>query len=147
VTLLDDLDRRRERANRDAENSARLAQAYAVFTTEGQGTNQFEERVSFGLTFVEKPIVGYASMCDIEELADILEVDVEEVPLPVCAGYVTHWDQDERDFYTGCWIAARVSFPSLDLVDVQALPIIEHHFTFSAIGMKDIPPNMEDETE
>lgn len=147
MTLLDDLDRRRERAQRDAENGARMAQAYAVFTTTGQGTSQYEQRVSFGLTFIEKPVISYASMCDMEELADVLEVDAEDAVLPVCAGYVTEWDQDERDFYTGCWLAARVTFPSADAIDPEAMPVIEHHFTFSATGMKDIPPNLADAVE
>lgn len=143
--LLDDLDRRREEVQRTQENSARMAQSYAVFKTTGQGTMQYEERVDFGLTFIEKPIVSYASGCDVDDLSDILGIeDSDEVVLPICAGYVTHWDQDDRDFYAGCWVAVRVNFPSLDMIDPTLMPEVEHHFTFSAIGMKDVPYEIND---
>lgn len=145
--LLEDLDRRREREQQTRENSARLAQAYAVFRTTGQGTQQWSERVDFGLTFIEKPVISYASSVDIDELADLMGLeDTLSVPLPTCAGFVVTWDQDERDFYTGCWVAVRVAFPSLDFVDPTLMPEVEHHFTFAAIGMKDIPPETEDST-
>lgn len=146
--LLDDLDRRREEAARHWENSARMAQAYAVFETTGQGTQQFEDRIDFGLTFIEKPVVSYASSIDVEALADLLGIEDEtETPLPNTSGFVTHWDQDERDFYVGCWVAVRVNFPFYDYVDPELQPDVEHHFTFSAVGMKDIPPAIEDATD
>jgi len=146
--LLDDLDRRREDANRHWQNSARMAQAYAVFRTTGQGTQQYEERLPFGLTFIDKPIVSYASGCDIDDLAELLELDdSDDCPLPVCAGYVTHWDRDERDFYVGCWVSVRVNFPSVDMVDPTLMPVVEHHFTFAGVGMKDIPPEVSDDTD
>lgn len=145
--ILDDVDRRREREQQTRENSARMAQAYAVFHTEGQGTHQYEERVNFGLTFTEKPVVAYGSACDIDDLAELLDIeDSDDTPLPVTAGFVTQWDQDERDFYTGCWVAVRVNFPTIDAVDPEALPYVEHHFTWSAIAMKDVPPDLSDAT-
>lgn len=144
MSLLDDLDARREEVARHRENGARLAQAYTVFKTTGQGTQQFEDRVSFGLTFIEKPVIAYGSACDIDDLADLLDIDDDDVPMPVTAGFVVNWDQDERGFYTGCWVAVRVSFPPIDAVSVDILPEIEHHFTFSAIGMKDIPVDVTD---
>lgn len=110
--LLDDLDRRRELAARDAENSARLAQSYAVFTTKGQGTLIHNKRIKFDTTFIEQPIVSYGCVVDLDEVADELDYgDSDDMPLPVCTGYVTEWDQDDRGFYTGCWVAVRVYYP------------------------------------
>lgn len=158
--LIDDLDKRRERAAQDGENSARLAQSYAVFKTVGLGTSQYEPRVPFGLTFTEKPVVAYGSECDVEELADLLPIgegatgaeDADDVVLPQCTGFVVDWDQDERGFYTGCWVGAVVSFPPSnrypypdELNEVQVE--VGHHFTFSAIGMKDIPPDQSDQVD
>ena len=146
--LIDEFDQlRREREMRDRENGARLAKSFAVFRTTGQGSHQYEERVDFGLTFIEKPVVAYGSFCDIDDLADVQNLeDADETPLPVTSGFVVNWDRDERDFYIGCWVAVRVNFPTIDEVDPEAMPEMEHHFTFSAIGMKDVPPDLTDAT-
>jgi hypothetical protein len=143
--LLDDLDRRRQKSEQNRENSARLAQAYAVFTTTGQGTFQYEARVDFAITFTEQPIVSYGSALDIDDLANLLDIEDEDTcPIPQCSGSVINWDQDDRDFYTGCWVAVRVDFPLQDAIDPSAQPEVEHHFTFAAIAMKDIPTNTSD---
>lgn len=145
--LLDDVDRRRERELQTRENSARLAHSSAVLTTTGLGTHHFEERVEFGVTFIEKPAVAYGSACDVDAVADALELeDADETPLPLAAGYVVAWDQDERDFYIGCWVSVKVGFPWDDLIDADVQPTIEHHFTFAAIALKDVPPDLTDAT-
>jgi hypothetical protein len=140
--LYEDLERARGEQERHKENAARLAQAYAEFDTTGQGSIEFEERVNFGLTFIEKPIVVYGSELDLEALDDLLENDseVNDVPaLPLCSGYVTEWDRDDRGFYKGCWIAARIFFPSSPAVPTDTAVVITHHFTFAAVAMKDVP--------
>lgn len=155
MSLLDDLDRRRERVANDKENSARLAQSYAEFTTTGLGSIQHNKRVKFGTTFVEKPHVSYGCIVDINDLADKQDLEDEDlVILPLCTGYVTEWDQDDRGFYTGCWIAVRVYYPtelSSGSTPVEIIPCedpeVEHHFTFSAIAMKDIPTDTTDATD
>lgn len=147
MTLMEDLDARRERAAQDKENSARLAHSYATFTTTGQGSIQHPKRVAFDTTFTEKPFVQHGCVVDVDALGDALGQDSEDVTLPLVTGYVTEWDQDDRDFYVGCWIGARVAFLPDDLVDVEAQPSIEHHFTFSAIAIKDIPTDYTDATD
>lgn len=159
--LLDDLDRRRERVAQDNENSARLAEAYGRFRSVGIGSFHFERRVGFDLTFTEKPFMSYGAHVDIEELQDLIrraggQDDMDTVMLPLCSGYVVEWDQDERDFYTGAWVAARVWFPQEAQI-IEGPPVwnvpenlkveVEHMFTFAAIGMKDIPPDNTDATE
>jgi len=147
MALTDDLEYRRQEADRHRENSARLAQAVAVFVSTGQGTTQYAKRINFGLTFIEKPVITYGSQVDMDDLEDLIgtdtESDADDTPLPVCTGFVTQWDRDERGFYTGCWIAARVYYPDTDYVSGDVMPVIEHHFMFSAVAIKDIPTEMD----
>lgn len=158
--LLDDLDRRREEAQRHAENSARLAQSFAIFVTQGQGTLVHNKRVRFDTTFIEQPIVTYGSVVNLDDLASLFDLgDSDDAPLPICSGFVTDWDRDDRDFYTGCWVAVRVHYPlilgigeeeevtAVPEVPTDAQPEIEHHFTFAGIAMKDIPVDSTDATD
>lgn len=133
---------RRQELARHRENAARLAFAYGDFTTTGQGSIELKRRIDFGLTFIEKPYVAYGAELDLEALDDVLGKESEDngVPaLPVTQGYVTEWDQDDRNFYIGCWVAARVYFPPLPPVSATVPVVVNHHFSFSAIAMKDIP--------
>lgn len=143
--LLDDVDRRRERRERDSENSARLAQAHAIFTSTGTGSMQHNRKIKFGTTFVEMPVVSHACYMDTEALADQLEVgeEADDLPMPLCTGIVTEWDQDDRDFYIGCWIGVAVYFAS----GFTGAAVIDHHFTFSGIAMKDIPTDNTDQVD
>lgn len=142
-------EQRREEIERHAENSPRLAQAYAEMETEGQGSFEFEERVDFGLTFIEKPIPSYGLEFDIDEWANQLEGTYGEidkmVPLPLTSGYVSAWDIDDRGFYIGCWLAVRVHLP-LDEWELspELMPVVQHFFTFTAIAMKDVPIDLRD---
>jgi hypothetical protein len=147
MTLMDAQAAAEDEANRHAENAARLAQVYATFDSKGQGSIEHDQAIVFELTFIERPTVAYGTYCDMNALDDLLALDpeVSEVtPLPVCTGYVTEWDQDERGFYLGCWIGARVYYPESDLVPIEAQPAIQHHFTFSGVAMKDVPPDVTD---
>ena len=156
MALLDDLDRRRERELRDRENSARLAMAYATFSTVGSGSIQNGDRISFETTFIEMPYMSYGAVIDVEQVMDEFGYDPEfvessgsgnpqeNVPLPLCTGYVTEWDQDERGFYIGCWVAVRVYYPGEELASVTDPQIeIDHHFSFAANAMKDIPMSQD----
>lgn len=132
---------RRQEIDRHKENAARLAQAYAEFDTAGQGSIEFEKRVDFGLTFIEKPYISYGAIIDLDALDGLLGKESEDngmPPLPLCSGFVTEWDRDERDMYVGCWIAARVWFPTTPFVAVDVAVNVTHHFTFAAVAMKDL---------
>ena len=135
MALLDDLDRRREDAGRHRENSGRLAQAYASVTTTGEGTLEFEERIDFNIIFVERPFVSHTCVVDTNTLKDL----VGRVVLPHVTAYVTEWDTDEKDFYTGCWVAVRIDFPMVELVDYDTQVVVDHDFTFTGSAIKDIP--------
>lgn len=136
-------DQRAELA-RHRENTARLALAFARFETTGQGTIEFEERVDFGLTYIEEPFISYGCQIDMDNLADALGLDDGATPpLPQSTGFVTEWDIDDRGFYTGAWVAASIFDPTLQIpTDVDL--VIDHHFSFQAIGLKDIPLDLTD---
>lgn len=116
---------------RHRENRARLAFAYHRVVSEGYGTVEFEERVDFGLTFVERPFVS----CGFQ-----IEIDDRETAFPTATGYVTDWDTTDRDHYVGCWVAVVVAQPP----DATVFPDVKiwHDFTFSAIALKDIPTEL-----
>lgn len=139
-----ELERRRADLQRHQENSARLAQSFALFETTGQGAIEFPKRVNFDLTFVERPYLTYASEIDLEALGDLLELgEGPTPPLPSVSGFVTEWDVDARGFYTGCWCAAGVYFHDIT-VPVDAAVHMMHHFTFTGMAMKDIPLDVRD---
>lgn len=163
--VFDDLETRRAEIERHRENSARLAKTYARFRTTGQGTIQIDRRVDFGLTFIEKPYLTTGCEVNLDEYSELLNIDDSDPvpPLPMSTVYVTDWDQDDRGYYTGCWVAISV-YPSplaiagnaadvagsavdpayqealLELAGAQIE--IQHHLTFEAIAMKDIPEDL-----
>lgn len=158
MNIVESLDYRRETAARHRENGARHAESYARFTTTGQGSIEYSERVDFDLTFIEEPIVAYGCYVDADRLGSLQ--NRADVVLPNCTGYVTEWDTDDRDFYIGCWVAVRVHFPLEDfqteteiilgttpfptINTVMNQAVVSHYFTFAAIAMKDVPLDVTD---
>ena len=140
-----DLERQRGEVERHRENSARLAQSFAKFETIGQGYIQFEDVVDFGLTFIEEPFPTYGAACDLDELAELLDLEPDMDPaIPITSGMVTEWDQDDRGFYLGAWVAVKVYYPAEDQVAVDVDLPIRHYFTFAGIALKDIPLDVRD---
>lgn len=143
--MFDELERRVAEKEAIRENSARLASSYARYSSDGQGTVEFGRRANFGLTFIERPFVSYCSVLDLDELGALMDIaGGEPVPMPLVTGFVTEWDTDDRGFYVGAWCGVRVWFPPTDLVSYDINPVIEHHFTFQAIALKDIPLDVTD---
>ena len=134
---MNDLERRRAADARHHENRARLAMAYARFDSEGSGSMEFEDGVDFGLTFIEQPYVTTGHVIDLDELAEALGLDEGVTPpIPQVSSYVTEWQIDDRGFYVGAWCAAVVS----DMALPEGVTVsIQHHFTFSAVAIKDVP--------
>ena len=142
-----DLEIRAGEVDRHKENKARLAQVFGKYRTTGQGSIELDARVDFGLTFIEEPFMHYGTYLNIDALADLLNLDPGVTPpLPICSGHVTAWDYDDKDLYIGAWVAVSVYFPptSETTVPPELQPEIEHYFTFSGVGMKDIPLDMRD---
>lgn len=145
--MFEDLERRRGEVERTRENSSRLAEAFAKFETTGQGTIEFEDRIDFGLTFIEEPYMAYGTQIDLDALSELLDVDPGTTPpLPLCSGMVTKWDQDDRDYYLGAWVAVIVYFPPGDTIAVPTTiqPTMQHFFSFTATAMKDVSPDLRD---
>lgn len=155
MELYEELRQRENEVDRHEENSARLAQVNAKYATTGQGSIQFTRRVDFELTFIEEPYMSYGCRIDVDELAELLNIDSglnDPVPLPLSTGYVVEWDRDERDFYIGAWVGARVYFPpdsaippvpsdpALAMIVPYDTPVsLAHYFNFHGVAMKDIP--------
>ena len=144
--FFDDLEQRIAEKEAIRENSARLASAYSAYKSTGQGSVQFARRTDFELTFIERPFVAYGAVIDLDDLADLLNLDPgDDIPIPLVSGFVTEWDVDERGFYIGAWVACRVQFPTgTPAVPPDTAVKVEHHFTFQAIAMKDIPLDVRD---
>lgn len=142
-----DLETRAGEYARHRENKARLAQVFGKYRTTGQGTIELEERIEFGLTFIEEPFLQYGTYANLDAIADLLDLEPGVTPpMPLCSGYVTAWDFDDKDLYIGAWVAVTVYFPPIGETTVppELQPEIEHYFTFSGVGMKDIPLDMRD---
>jgi hypothetical protein len=145
--MFGELERRRAEVDRHRENAARLAHEYHRYKSTGQGTIEFETACKFDITFIEQPYMAYGSFCDLDELGELLgNVPGDTPPLPVCGGFVTDWEVDDRGFYTAAHVAVSVYFPPLVglVVPVDAQPVVKHHFTFSAVGFKDVPVDLRD---
>jgi hypothetical protein len=144
--FFEDLERRREEVERHQENSARLAEAFARMKSTGQGSIEFSERVDFGLTFIEEPYMSYGCYLDLDELDDLLdnEQGTTSPPMPLCTGFVTDWDRDDRGFYVGAWVGVRVWFPYESNVWPELELEIMHHYSFKAVAIKDVPMELRD---
>ena len=138
---LDDLERQRAELDRHAENSARLAEAFARFTTTAQGSIEFGERVAFGVTFTEEPYMSYGAYIDLDELDDKMGNTPSSLTpqMPLTSGFVTDWDRDDRGFYVGAWVGVRVWYPYESGVSPDLDFSMSHHFSFKAVAMKDVP--------
>ena len=88
---MDDLEQQRADDARHAENSARLAEAFARFTSTSQGSIEFGERVDFGVTFTEEPYMSYGAYIDLDELDDKLGNEPSSLTpqMPLSSGFVT----------------------------------------------------------
>jgi hypothetical protein len=142
-----DLENRRGELERHQENSGRIAEAFARFTSTGQGSIEFGDRVEFDVTFVEEPFMSYGAYIDLDKLDDLLGNEPGSLTpeMPITSGFVTDWDRDDRGFYVGAWVGVRVWFP----YEANTWPDIEvemvHHYTFKAIAIKDVPHNDRDQ--
>lgn len=112
-----------------AENSARLAFAWAVATTTGQGSMAFDKVLDFGLAFAERPMVSYGFI--INNRTDFEDDNDGSNPIvPISSGSVYEWVQDGRGLYIGAYGCVNVICD--DVIE------LEHHFGFSGLAIKDI---------
>lgn len=135
-----DYEKRRSTVNQIGENSARQANAFATFVTTGWGEVQFPDCYEFDLTFAERPFVSYSYSVIKNALVDEDEILVP-TRFPRAFGGVFGWKQNTHDFYTGAWCFAVVDTQSPYILTAEVDPFytIQHHYTFSAMGIKDLP--------
>lgn len=121
-----------------SENSARLAQAFGFFTTQGWGEFTFDKCYSFGLTFLEEPAIAYGYAIDGDALVDLR--------FPRSWGFVYRWRTDSRGYYTGAWVGIVVDTRSA--ADIAGVPTdepnysLDHTFTFTGVALKDLPTDL-----
>lgn len=133
--MYDHMERRRADIARHNENRGRLAHVYARYTTRGQGTVQFDQRINFGLTYVEEPYMQYGSLIDPDAVQDVLNLGPrDDLAFPQCTGYVCEWDKDDHGHYVGAWVGVAVAFPITIVADAQIE--VSHHFSFEATAVK-----------
>lgn len=139
-----DMEKRRSEVNRHGENTPRLAQAWATWRTQGWGETAFPKCHNFDLTFAERPFVSYSNVI-LRNSLDASTYDVDDVLVdtrfPRCFGGVYQWRQTSRGFYTGAWCYVVVETASAFVAALYPEPgyTIQHHFTFSGIGIKELP--------
>jgi len=140
------MEARRAEVNRHGENSPRLAQAWATFRTVGWGEKAFNNCYEFDLTFAERPFVSYGNVVITNRLQDVDEVLID-TRFPRCWGGVYQWKQNAHGFYTGAWCYTVVESASPFIATTYEEPeyVIQHHFTFAGIGIKDLPDYRLDE--
>lgn len=152
ASLFEEQRDRENLVHRNRENRGRSADVFAEVTSTGQGTYIFDERITFGLTAIHKPTFSAGYEIDLDDWADSLGVDagdMDSLPLPSVTCFVTGWDQDDRDFYVGAYVAVSVYFPLTEpgaierVVPVDAQPVITHHLRFSAVSLKDVPTDLD----
>lgn len=130
------LDRHRRLRQSVEENSTRLAQSYAVYTTTGWGEFKDPTVINFSCTFIEEPMVSHGYSLN----GDLLV----STRYPRAFGFVFKWRQDNRDFYTGAWVATVVETQSYYIPTTVLDPAysIDHTFIFSGIAIKDLPTHL-----
>lgn len=130
------LEQRRSRVAQDQENSARLAQTYATYTTTGWGEFKDPNVIDFNCTFLVEPCVshGYSTNGDL----------LVSTRFPRAWGFVHQWKQDHRGYYTGCWVATIVETQSFLIATAAAEPgySIDHTFVFTGLALKDLPTHL-----
>lgn len=150
--MFEEQERRRSESLRHLENKGRLASVYARYKTTGSGTMTFSKRVDFGLIFIEEPFMSYGCSVDLDEIDNASDSgpeddnDDETYNLPQCTGFVTEWDQDERGYYRGAYVAVSILPIGAGTELVEFVGDLRHYFTFAANAIKDFPvPDVDDD--
>lgn len=116
------------------ENSPRLAQEHATFSSHGWGEFEVAKPDMFSATFIEEPAVSYGYALDGDTL----------VPkrFPRAFGGVSKWALDEKGFYIGAWVFLVVD--TLSPAIIAGVPAVDpgyditHSFTFAGTAIKDV---------
>lgn len=140
-----DVDRQHREAQ--AENAARRATSFVTFETTGVGSIIIAQALRFDTTFLEKP-----SLSTGVELLRLPDRTIYELP-HVTTG-VMRWLMDEREYYIGAYVWARVwCDPVLneatgDVKDPERVrveapkPKVRHHLVFAGEAYKKLPDDV-----
>lgn len=128
----------RSRLRQHQENTARLAQSFAEYSTSGWGETRIQTITEFNCTFIERPHVSYGYSVDGDTLVD--------TRFPRCWGGVYRWKTNPRGHYTGAWVFIVAETMSYQLNTDKEEPgyDLSHYFTFTGVAMKDLPEYLLD---
>jgi hypothetical protein len=100
----------------------------------------FPDAYEFDLTFAERPFVSYGYVVIRNALPDVDELLID-TRFPRAWGGVAEWKQNSRGFYQGAWCFTVVESQSPFILAEYDEPnyVIQHHFTFMGLGIKDLP--------
>lgn len=135
-----DQERHRGWLNQQAENSGRLAQAYATYESTGWGEIAFETCFDFELWFIEPPAVTYGFEMDGDTLVD--------TRFPRCSGGAYKYRRNRQDFYIGAYVFVTVDTKSPYITTTELEPnyVISHWFTFTGLALKSIGTDLTGST-
>lgn len=149
-TPFGDLEAHRAKIGAQAENTARLAKAYAFWVTSGVGEITLETPFKFNVAFLEQPSFNYGTVLD--ETNDLVPgfyprvfagvYDwVRETPPGNIDG-----DNSITPFYTGAYVYFVVDTigNGAAFTDNQPVYKIHHNLTWEGIALKDLPAHLLD---
>lgn len=147
------LTQHRGRIEQVRENTARTAESYATFVTQGLGQFVLADAAIFGCTFIDRPAVAYG--CSLSEDADGSDVLTPiEGNVPRGSGLVVKWIKDANNYYTGAYVVLVIDAPdapvqeagstTTPVIEPISAPsyVLEHDFTFTGIAIKDVPESL-----
>jgi hypothetical protein len=138
--MSEDMERRRAEIHRNQENATRLAIANHTFDVAGTGVIEFPDSAQFELAFIERPKVAVGLVIDLDSLGEAYETDMVP-PVPLVTGFVSEWDQNDRDFYVGAWCGVHIYWTAGVPTEDFTFTV---DFTFTGIGIKDVDPEVRE---
>lgn len=132
----DNLEDHRRHLLQTQENSTRLAQAFAHFTTTGWGEWTMQNVARFDCTFIEKPTVAHGIAIEGQDLV--------ATRFPRAWGGVYKWQINNKGFYVGAWCFFVVETQSLliDTFELEPNYTLTHFFHFTGLATKDVPAHL-----
>lgn len=145
-----DLEGRRSRVEAQRENTARLAKAYARWTTKGVGEIIVDKPFKFNVSFLERPSFNYGTTLDEDD-------DLVSGFYPRVHAGVYDWvrlnppgnidgDGSLEPFYIGAYVYFVVDTIGNGAPYNAAQPLytIHHNLTWEGTALKDLPAHLLD---
>jgi hypothetical protein len=117
------------------ENSTRAAVVEVRYISRGTGQHRITKPLTFTTSFIDEPRLTTGT-------GVVKNPDPDNWNDPIGAGGVYMWAKDSKGLYVGALVYVRVDMYAKDPFNTDDPPRAVrtcHYFTFSGIGVKDIP--------